>query len=97
MNEADKRLIEAMQSAVAIMDGKADPSSYRVYTFGDLDVQAIRLRLGLSQAKFAQRYGFPLDTLRKWEQKTRRPTGAALVLLRVIEKHPEVVASVLAA
>jgi putative transcriptional regulator len=68
-----------------------------VHIFDDNDVRAIRLKRGLSQAKFAARYGFSLDTVQKWEQKTRRPSGAALTLLRVIAKHPEIVEAVLAA
>jgi putative transcriptional regulator len=79
------------------MDGKVDPSTYNVRIYDDSDVCAIRLKLGLSQAKFAARYGFSLDTVRKWEQKTRKPSGAALTLLRVIARHPEIVAEVLAA
>jgi putative transcriptional regulator len=97
MTKAGERLIESIQQAIDIMDGKVDPSTYRVHVFDDADVCAIRLKLGLSQAKFAARYGFSLDTVRKWEQKTRRPSGAALVLLKVINKHPEIVEEVLAA
>jgi putative transcriptional regulator len=86
-----------MQNVLDILDGKVDPSTYKVHIYDDSDVCAIRLKLGLSQAKFAARYGFSLDTVRKWEQKTRRPSGAALTLLRVIARHPEIVAEVLAA
>ncbi len=75
MTKAGERLIGALQEAIDIMDGKADPATYRVHIFDDTDVCAIRLRLGLSQAKFAARYGFSLDTVRKWEQKTRKPSG----------------------
>jgi putative transcriptional regulator len=97
MSKAGERLIESMQNVLDIMDGKVDPSTYKVHIYDDSDVCAIRLKLGLSQAKFAARYGFSLDTVRKWEQKTRRPSGAALTLLRVIARHPEIVAEVLAA
>ena len=97
MSKMGERLIQALQEAVDMMDGKVDPATYRVHAAGDADVCAIRLKLGLSQAKFAARYGFSLDTVRKWEQKTRRPNGAALVLLKVIAKHPEIVEEVLAA
>ncbi len=97
MSKAGARLIEAMQEVGDIMDGKADPATYRVHAFDDTDACAIRLKLGLSQAKFAARYGFSLDTVRKWEQKTRKPSGAALTLLRVIAKHPDIVEAVLAA
>jgi DNA-binding XRE family transcriptional regulator len=60
-----------MREAVEIIDGRADPSTYRVHKPQLPDVRAIRAKLGLSQAEFAVRFGFPLDTLRKWEQGTR--------------------------
>jgi DNA-binding transcriptional regulator YiaG len=56
----------------------------------EADVAAIRKRLGLSQATFAHRFGFPLGTLRHWEQGNRRPRGCALALLHVIAYNPGV-------
>ena len=55
-----------------------------------LDCRALRKRLGLSQRLFAQRFNFPVSTLRQWEQGKRRPSGAALALLHVIAYHPAV-------
>jgi putative transcriptional regulator len=57
----------------------------------DVDVKAIRTRLGLSQAEFAARFGFKLDALQNWEQGRRRPEGAARAFLRVIEREPAAV------
>jgi putative transcriptional regulator len=62
-----------------------------------LDVQAIRLRQGLSQKAFAEKYGFALATLRNWEQGRRAPTGASRVLLLVIEHNPAAVEEALVA
>jgi len=56
----------------------------------DVDVAAIRKRLRLSQTRFAHRFGFPVATLRHWEQGTRRPRGCALALLHVIDSNPAV-------
>ena len=33
-----------------------------------VDLKALRQRLGLSQAKFARRYGFAVGSIRNWEQ-----------------------------
>ena len=55
------------------------------------DIAALRLRMNLRQADFARCFGFPLTTLRHWEQGTRKPAGAALVLLHVISRHPRAV------
>jgi putative transcriptional regulator len=54
-------------------------------------VRALRVKLGLSQAQFARRFGFTLDTLQQYEQGRRRPSGPASTLLRVIEADPDAV------
>lgn len=62
----------------------------------DVDVAAIRKRLGLSQGDFAARFGFKLDAVQNWEQGRRRPEGAARAFLRVIEREPAAVQRALA-
>jgi putative transcriptional regulator len=52
-------------------------------------VRKLRARLGLSQAQFARRFGFTLDTVQQYEQGRRRPSGPASTLLRVIAADPE--------
>ena len=54
-------------------------------------VRALRARLGLTQAQFARRFGFTLDTVQQYEQGRRRPSGPASTLLRVIEAEPAAV------
>jgi putative transcriptional regulator len=44
----------------------------------------------LSQAQFASLLGVSTRTLKEWEQGRREPSGAAKTLLRVVERHPEV-------
>jgi putative transcriptional regulator len=53
-------------------------------------VVAARNATGLSQARFAALLGVSVRTLQEWEQGRRSPSGAAKTLLRVAEKHPEV-------
>ena len=57
-----------------------------------LDVRAIRAKTSLSQAKFANLYGFSVKTLQKWEAGERRPNKSARVLLHLIDLHPTFVA-----
>ena len=59
------------------------------------DVRALRHRLGLSQARFARRFGFSVDAVQQYEQGRRKPTGAAAALLRVIGADPDAVARAL--
>jgi putative transcriptional regulator len=54
-------------------------------------IVATRQKLGLSQTGFAGILGISVRTLHHWEQGTRAPSGAARVLLKVAERHPEVV------
>ena len=55
----------------------------------------VRRRLGLSQVEMSRRIGVPPDTIRKWEQGQRGPTGAARALLRILDKAPETALRVL--
>ena len=51
----------------------------------------IRKRSRLTQAQMASLLGMSLSGYRKWEQGTRRVSGPAAALLRVIRKEPEAV------
>ena len=52
------------------------------------DVPTFRQRTGLSQSAFAALLGVSVRTLQDWEQGRRHPTGPALALLRVADRHP---------
>ncbi len=54
------------------------------------DIKAVRDKSGLSQSAFAALLGVSLRTLQEWEQGRRRPTGPARSLLKIADKHPEV-------
>ena len=56
-----------------------------------LDIRALRARMRVTQREFAGWFGFPLATLKHWEQGTRRPNKTALVLLSVIHDNPRAV------
>ena len=98
MSELGQKLIEGLKCAVEIAQGKADPSTYRVHTINvqNVDIRAIRRRMGLSQTVFAEQFGFSVSTLRNWEQGKRRPDPAVRAYLRGIEKAPDTVRAALA-
>ena len=56
----------------------------------------VRLGSGLSQAQFAAALGVSRRTLEQWEQGRRQPSGAAKTLLKIAERHPEVLLEVAA-
>lgn len=90
-------LLESLQQALAIVKGEMEPGRvHKAAEVPDVDVQAARRRLGMSQPAFAAAFGVALPTLRKWEQRVRRPEGPARVLLRVIEREPDAVRRALA-
>jgi putative transcriptional regulator len=56
----------------------------------------VRLKSGLSQAQFAAALGVSKRTLEQWEQGRRKPSGAARQLLKIADRHPEVLIEVAA-
>lgn len=90
-----KRLIESAEQALAYAEGRAG-DGFVAHVPESVDARAIRARTGLSQARFAARFGFTVDAVRNWEQGRRSPEGPARVLLRVIDRDPEAVCRALA-
>jgi putative transcriptional regulator len=82
-------LLESVTQAGQIHRGEAKAS--REYVFKAQDVQAIRAKLGKSQAEFSRMIGVSLDTLQNWEQGRRQPVGPARALLVVAARAPKVV------
>ena len=85
-----KSLIKGAKEALAIAKGELEPAA--VYVPETVDVAAIRKQQGLTQAAFAERYGLAESAIRDWEQNRRRPDRAAMLLLKVIERSPDIVA-----
>lgn len=83
------RTMEGLAEVWEIEAGRAKPA--RTYVPGRLDVRAIRERLHLSQAQFADRFGFPQAMVEDWEQHRRQPEASARILLTVIDREPEAV------
>lgn len=54
------------------------------------EVKAIRARLNLSQAVFAQRLRTSIKTYQGWEQGKSTPNPQATILLRLVEQSPQV-------
>lgn len=94
---AGESIIAGMRDALAYAQGEHERGQAHRVTVPDvLDVKAIRQRQGLTQAAFAERYGFALNSIRNWEQGRRRPEGPARLLLVLIDREPEAVQRALA-
>lgn len=55
-----------------------------------VDIGALRVRHGLSQREYADLLGLDVRTLQNWEQGRNRPDPAALSLMRLFDRAPEV-------
>lgn len=92
-----RKIITGLHEAIAHARGDHSVARVRVVRVPEqVDVKAIRQQLNMSQSEFARRFGFSVDALQNWEQGRRFPDSTARVLLRVIERHPEVVEDALA-
>ena len=81
--ELGEKLLESVRQM------KADKAARR--TSVELSpIVAARNASGFSQAQFAALLGVSVRTLQEWEQGRRKPSGAAITLLRIAETHPEV-------
>ena len=89
------RIIEGLEQAIAWTRGENVRARVTLVQVPEIDVRNVRTKMGLSQAQFATKFGFPPATLRNWEQGRSRPDAPTRVLLAVIAKHPEAVEDVL--
>jgi putative transcriptional regulator len=82
MSELGKELISAIKEAKekGLIELEASP-----------DVSGLRKKLKLSQQKFAEIYHINPETLKKWEQKKRRPDSISRAYLKCIEKNPSMI------
>jgi putative transcriptional regulator len=86
-----------LEEAIAFAQGKANSRDYRVHIPQQIDVKAIRAKLGMTQEAFARQFGFSVNTLRHWEQGKRQPEGATRAYLLVIDRVPKAVQKALKA
>jgi len=87
-DELFAELVESIQEAGAYLRG--EPAHVRVTFVGEPDPRAIRERLGMTQERFAELLCISVKTLRNWEQGRRDPSGPAMRLLQIVDKHPEI-------
>jgi len=89
--KAFDKIASGLSEAIAFTEGRADLAEYRVHVPSQIDVKALRKRLGLTQPEFAARFGFNVSRLRDWEQGRSNPDSAARAYLVVIEREPDAV------
>jgi putative transcriptional regulator len=89
-------LQKSMEQALAHSQGKITlrtkrvPVPKRVTALPPGEILKLRKRLGTSQAVFARLLNVSTTTAIKWETGRRKPSGAALRLLDLASKRPEI-------
>ena len=97
MTKAGNRILKSARQALAYAEGQAEPSDYRIHVPEDLDVKAIRRKIGMSQEEFARHFGVSKRTVQDWEQRRRSPSGPSRAFLVVVDREPEAVRRALSA
>ena len=96
MNDTDfEQLIGGVNEVIAHLDGKQTlrksviivPDEPPAYTAEE--VRKLRETLQLSQGLFAKILNVSVNTVRKWEQNERHPSGPSARLLQIAQVHPE--------
>ncbi len=72
-----------------------EQEGFKAHVPQEVDVKAIRRRLGMTQAKFSDTFGFSLDAIKHWEGGRRTPEAPARTLLTVIDRNPAAVLTAL--
>ena len=94
--EIDRQVSQNLDTAPVFTAEEILAAGRRIARDDVEDVRALRARLGLSQERFAARYGFSVDAIRQYESRRRTPTGPIRTLLRVIAREPDAVTRALA-
>jgi putative transcriptional regulator len=87
-DELFNELVESVKEGGAHFRGEDEAAG--VHFVGEPDPRVIRARMGLTQEEFAEVLCISVKTLRNWEQGRREPSGPAMRLLQIAEKHPKV-------
>jgi len=88
-----EQMMDGLNDVEAFLAGEQE--GFKAYVPHEVDVKAIRNRLGMTQAKFSDTFGFSLDAIKHWEGGRRTPEAPARTLLTVIDKNPAAVLTAL--
>jgi len=91
---AFEKLQAGLQDAIEYHRGKKtltvrDVRLVQLAPMRSKDIVFLRLRLNVSQAAFARLLNVSPRTVQAWESDARAPSDAALKLLHVARRHPE--------
>jgi putative transcriptional regulator len=88
-----QQMMDGLDDVEAFLAGEQE--GFKAHVPHEVDVRAIRNRLGMTQAKFSATFGFSLDAIKHWEGGRRTPEAPARALLTVIDRNPAAVLTAL--
>lgn len=88
-----EQMMAGLDEVEAFLAGEQE--GFKAHVPQEVDVKAIRNRLGMTQARFSDTFGFSLDAIKHWEGGRRTPEASARTLLTVIDKNPAAVLTAL--
>src|ERR1035441_5135837 len=88
-----EQMMDGLNDVEAFLAGKQE--GFKAHVPEEVDVKAIRNRLGMTQARFSDTFGFSLDAIKHWEGGRRSPEAPARTLLTVIDRNPAAVLTAL--
>ena len=88
-----KHMMDGLDDVEAFLAGEQE--GFKAHVPREVDVKAIRNRLGMTQARFSDTFGFSLDAIKHWEGGRRTPEAPARTLLTVIDRNPAAVLTAL--
>ncbi|MGO8790569.1 MAG: helix-turn-helix domain-containing protein [Terriglobia bacterium] len=87
MKSQFEQMMDGLNDVEAFLAGERE--EFKVHLPQEVDVKAIRNRLGMTQARFSNTFGFSLNAIKHWEGGRRTPEAPARTLLTVIARDPE--------
>jgi putative transcriptional regulator len=95
-------IIEALDEAISFVAGEKTGATVRTVTarrakgtpapkYRGEQIARLRKLMKLSQPVFADALNVSSASVKSWEQGVNQPSGAALRLLQIAERHPEVI------
>src|ERR1700685_4059954 len=87
------QMMNGLNDVEAFLAGEQE--GFKAHVPQEVDVKAIRNRLGMTQARFSDTFGFSLDAIKHWEGGRRTPEAPARPFPTVMDRNPAAVLTAL--
>lgn len=89
-------MMQGVKDMTAHREGKITLREFEVESSAPVEISAeeivaIREKMQMSQAVFARRVHVKTNTLRNWERNKSQPNEQAAVLLKLVDKYPDMI------